>query len=109
MPDTVPTLFSVLRLDPSTHPFHPPESCALKGDRNYNEARVKIENAWLDLQSKDSSEIDIDGRHVIATNAAAALLNDAARTIYLRDVIPQMKSMGPDWWKTVCGAKSGST
>ncbi|KAI9158103.1 hypothetical protein HJFPF1_06093 [Paramyrothecium foliicola] len=100
MPDFVPTLFGVLELDPKQHPFHPPESCAFPTNINYRDAKVRIENAWMDMQASDS--VTEDGVRqewrIIATVAAAVLLDDGARMVYLRDVLPEMARMGPGWW-----------
>ncbi|KAJ3527508.1 hypothetical protein NM208_g10668 [Fusarium decemcellulare] len=108
-PDSPVTLFSVLRLDPSEPPFHPADECASPYQPNYEAAKSKIAEAWAELT--DNHDADMREWRDVFAGAAAVLLDDTSRTVYMKEVLPKieakMKEKGdPErGWKEVCDKK----
>ncbi|KAF7553837.1 hypothetical protein G7Z17_g3337 [Cylindrodendrum hubeiense] len=96
-PDLTPTLFDVLNLDPFSHPFFPASDCAYPHSKNHDEARDRTMAAWEAISAEDNGWTS-DWRDAVAV-VAATLLDDTARTVYLREVLPKIQKTG---WRDVC-------
>ncbi|KAF4472845.1 hypothetical protein FALBO_258 [Fusarium albosuccineum] len=102
-PDKAVTLFSVLRLDHTQLPFYPADDCAYPYSPNYYLAKAAISNAWLEITDAHDGSM-VMWRDVFAA-AAATLLNDTSRVVYMKEILPKMEATKGDAervWRDIC-------
>lgn len=87
-PDKPANLFSILRLDPSKPPFDPADDCAYPYSPNYKAAKRAVRDAWATMS--DSHDGDMREWRDVFSMAAFTLLNDTSRTVYMKDVLPNL-------------------
>ncbi|KAM0415989.1 hypothetical protein ACHAPT_013044 [Fusarium lateritium] len=88
-PNVPDTLFSILHIDSSKAPFHPPDACAYPYSPNYKKAKQAITNAWADMSDNHDGNMR-EWRDVFSA-AAVTLLNDTSRIMYMKDVLPNLE------------------
>ncbi|KAL2669924.1 hypothetical protein Neosp_015090 [[Neocosmospora] mangrovei] len=87
-PDKLATLFLILRLDPSRSSFDAVDDCAYPYSPNYKAAKRAVTDAWAKMS--DSHDGDMREWREVFSMAAFTLLNDTSRTIYMKDVLPNL-------------------
>lgn len=103
-PNLAPTLFQVLNLNPYGHPFFPPSDCAYPHSKNHGEAHDLMRAAWETISatiSANDDDLTTEWRNAVAV-VTSTLLNDVARTVYMREMLPNIQPDSEAWWRNVC-------
>lgn len=101
MPDKATTILDILSLDATQPPFFPPDSCAAPVNENYKLANDAVMDAWIDALLRLQEDNVAQWRYAAAA-CAATTLDANARTVYLREIWPNVRDKGNLGWRSVC-------